>query len=297
MSQQKLIARGHPLDKLLRTERLPHIWCPGCGLGTLLGSFLRAVDYLVSKGVIDEKQLVVVTGIGCTGRLSAYVKLDGAHTPHGRAIPYAIGVKLGNPRLVPVVISGDGDIASIGGNHLIHAARRNMDLLVIMANNLNYALTGGQMGPTTPPGAYTTTTPRGNPERPFDVARMVASIGGNYVARWSIHYPVQLEESIKKALPRRGFRFIEVVSTCPEIFGRHVGYRTPPELYDRLKKVVRIKKPRALDDIVYDWEKEITLGVFRDEDEPGYMESICRLYSYEWCREIPEVKWARRLAK
>ncbi len=284
---------AHPVDDLLRTERLPHVWCPGCGIGIVLHSFLRAVKALEKQGVIDRKQLVFISGIGCTGRAAGYVRLDGAHTPHGRPIAYAYGVKLANPKLIPVVFSGDGDIIGIGGNHLLHAARRNFDMLVIMVNNFNYALTGGQLAPTTPYMVYSTTTPKGNPERPIDTARLVAALGANYVARWSIHYPIHIEESIKKALPRRGFRFIEVLSICPEIFGRHIGFRSPVDLYERLKKVVRIRKPRSLDDIKYDWNSEITLGVFVDKDEPGYMERLCELYKYSWCEELPERRWAR----
>ena len=284
----------HRVDDLLRTERLPHVWCPGCGIGITLQAFLRAVKALEAKGVIDRKQLVFITGIGCTGRASGYVRLDGAHTPHGRPIAYAYGVKLANPKLVPVVFSGDGDLAGIGGNHLLHAARRNFDMLVIMVNNFNYALTGGQLAPTTPHGAYSTTTPKGNPERPMDVARLVAALGANYVARWSIHYPVHIEEAIKRALPRRGFRFIEVLSICPEIFGRHIGFRSPVDLYERLRKVSKVKKPKALEEIKYDWENEITLGVFVDKDEPGYMESICSVYNYDWCNELPERRWSKQ---
>jgi 2-oxoglutarate ferredoxin oxidoreductase subunit beta len=291
--QNSLILR-HRLDDFLRVERLPHIWCPGCGIGIALGALLRAIAHLESAGIVDRRQIVFVSGIGCTGRAAGYVRLDGAHTPHGRAIPYAEGVKLANPFLIPVVFSGDGDIVGIGGNHLLHAARRNFDMLVVMVNNLNYALTGGQVAPTTPSKLYTTTTPKGNPEKPIDTAKLVASLGANYVARWSINYPAQLEESIKKALPRRGFRFIEVLSICPEIFGRHLGFRSPAELYDRLRKVARIRKPKNLDDIVYDWDTEITLGVFVDKDEPGFMDRLCETHNYEWCSKIPERRWARQ---
>lgn len=281
----------HYVDDLLRVERMPHIWCPGCGIGIILQAFLRAVKALEAKKIIDRNQLVFVSGIGCTGRAAGYVRLDGAHTPHGRPIAYAYGVKLANPRLLPVVFSGDGDIVGIGGNHLLHAARRNFDMLVIMVNNFNYALTGGQLAPTTPHGVYSTTTPKGNPERPIDVARMLAQMDVNYVARWSIHYPYHIEESIKKALPRKGFRYIEVLSICPEIFGRHIGFRSPVDLYERLRKVAKIRKPKTPDDIKYDWENEITLGVFLDQNKPGYMESICSIYNYKWCNELPEAKW------
>src|SRR4030042_4445348 len=138
----------HPLDELLRTDRLPHIWCPGCGLGTILGATLRAIN----KSGLDLDKTIMVSGIGCTGRAAGYVKLDSFHVTHGRALPFATGLKFANPDLKVVVFSGDGDLAAIGGNHLIHAARRNVDMTVICVNNFNYGMTGGQMGPTTPLG-------------------------------------------------------------------------------------------------------------------------------------------------
>src|SRR4030042_1093178 len=155
----------HPKDLLLRKERIPHIWCPGCGLGSVLSAL---VDALRSSG-LDLKKTAVVSGIGCTGRAAGYLNLDGFHTTHGRAIPYATGLKLANPDLTVIVFSGDGDLSAIGGNHLIHAARRNVDLKVICANNFNYGMTGGQGGPTTPIGAKTTTTPYGGFENPFNL--------------------------------------------------------------------------------------------------------------------------------
>ena len=268
----------HPLDGYLRTDRLPHIWCPGCGLGSILQSFLWAVDELRKQGKLDPDKLVFVTGIGCTGRASGFVNFDSAHTPHGRAIAFATGVKLANPDLVPVVFSGDGDIAGIGGNHLVHAARRNFDILVIMVNNMTYALTGGQLAPTTPFSVYSTTTPRGNPERPLDTTRLVYGLKPNYVARLSVTHPTLIKESVKRALLKRGFRWIEVLSTCPEIYGRHINFRDPYELYERLKKIVKLKRPKSIDEIKYDWNEEVTCGVFIDKDDPGFMETYMKMY-------------------
>lgn len=270
---------SHPLDKYLRTDRIPHLWCPGCTIGTALQAFLRAVYELEAANMLDHRSVVFVSGIGCTGRAPLYVKLDGAHTPHGRAIPYATGVKLANPKLNVVVFSGDGDLAGIGGNHLIHAARRNMDLCVILINNMIYALTGGQVAPTTPSATYTTTTPWGNPERELNIAKLIAQLNVNYVARWSVAHSWQLKESIKKALLKRGFRFIEVMSSCPEIFGRHIGYRNPFELYDRLRKVTKVRKVSSFDEILFDWNSEITCGEFVDQDLPGFVESLQRACS------------------
>ncbi|MDP7981850.1 MAG: thiamine pyrophosphate-dependent enzyme [Conexivisphaerales archaeon] len=269
---------SHPLDAYMRTDRLPHIWCPGCGIGIALQQFLWAVKELHEEGKLDPNKIVFATGIGCTGRASGFVKFDTAHTPHGRAIPFAVGVKLANPSLIPVVFSGDGDIASIGGNHMMHAARRNFDMLVIMVNNMTYGLTGGQLAPTTPHSVYSTTTPMGNPESPIDATKVVYSISPNFVARMSITHPNLIRDTVKKALLMKGFRWIEVLSTCPEIFGRHINMRDPYELYSRLKKVVKFKKVASANDIKYDWNSEITCGVFTEKNDPSYMENYLSMY-------------------
>ena len=169
----------NPVDAILRTDRMPHIWCPGCGIGTTVNSFARAL--IESK--IDLGSLALVSGIGCTGRVAGYVKLDSFHTTHGRAIPFATGLKLANPKLNVVVYSGDGDLSAIGGNHLIHAARRNIDLKVICVNNLIYAMTGGQTAPTTPGHSTTSTNPYGTFEPSFNLPHLVEAAGAVYVAR------------------------------------------------------------------------------------------------------------------
>ncbi len=205
----------HPMDDMLRTDRLPHIWCPGCGLGTALTCFLSALR----RAGLDLDKVVVVSGIGCTGRVAGYVRLDSFHTTHGRAIPFATGLKLGNPELKVVVISGDGDLVTIGGNHFIHAARRNMDLTVICVNNFNYGMTGGQAGATTPVGGVTSTSPYGNYEYPFNVSALAAASGAVYVARWTVLHARRLERSMTEALLKPGFSLVEVISPCPTGFG------------------------------------------------------------------------------
>ncbi|RLE88520.1 MAG: 2-oxoacid:ferredoxin oxidoreductase subunit beta [Thermoprotei archaeon] len=271
----------HELDDLLRTERLPHVWCPGCGIGIALSAFLRAVKMLARRSKIDPKKIVFVSGIGCTGRAAGYVKLDSAHTPHGRALAYAVGVKLANPELEVVVFTGDGDLVGIGGNHFLHAARRNFDVLVIMVNNMIYALTGGQLAPTTPQGVYTTTTPYGNPEPPLDAVKIAAVAGATYIARWPITLPLMLQKPIERALLKKGFRFIEVISTCPEIFGRHIGYRDPVDLLKYLRKIVRVRKGISPLEAEYDWFKVIDCGVFLDIERPGYIELYNRYFKVE----------------
>ena len=236
---------------------------------------------LARRGKIDPKKIVFVSGIGCTGRVAGYVKLDAAHTPHGRALAYAVGVKLANPELEVVVFTGDGDLVGIGGNHFLHAARRNFDVLVIMVNNMIYALTGGQLAPTTPQGVYTTTTPYGNPEPPLDAVKIAAAAGATYIARWPVTLPLMLQKSIERALLKRGFRFIEVISTCPEIFGRHIGYRDPVELLKYLRKIVRVRKGISPLEAEYDWFKVIDCGVFLDIERPGYIELYNRYFKVE----------------
>ena len=195
---------------------MPHIWCAGCGIGTVVGAFIRAIE----RAGLNPDKIALVSGIGCTGRVAGYVKLDSFHTTHGRAIPFATGLKLGNPELNLSVFSGDGDLVAIGGNHLIHAARRNIDMTIICVNNFNYGMTGGQVGSTTPIEARSTTTPYGNYEYPFNLPYLLAASGATYIARWTVLHLRQLERSIAEALTKPGFSFVEVISPCPTVYGR-----------------------------------------------------------------------------
>ena len=210
----------HPMDELLRGERLPHIWCQGCGLGTALTSFVSALQWLEKNKGLDLDKVSVVSGIGCTGRVAGYIRLDSFHTTHGRAIPFASGLKLANPDLKVVVVSGDGDIAGIGGNHLIHAARRNLDITVICVNNFNYGMTGGQVGPTTPHEARAVTTQYGNFEYPFNLPYLAAASGASFVSRWTVLHARQLEWTLRKALDYPGFSFVEVIAPCSTAYAR-----------------------------------------------------------------------------
>lgn len=213
---EMLTVGTNPIDRYLRVDRMPHIWCAGCGIGPAAGCLIRAIV----RAQINVDKISVVSGIGCAGRMAGYVKFDSFHTTHGRAIPFATGLKLGNPELTVVVFSGDGDLVAIGGNHLIHAARRNIDMTVICINNFNYGMTGGQMGATTPFCARSTTTPYGNFEYPFNLPYLVAASGATYVARWTVLHVRELEKSIAEALVKPGFSFIEVLSPCPALYGR-----------------------------------------------------------------------------
>ena len=206
----------HPLDPLIRADRLPHIWCPGCGIGIIMRCYAQAI---IESGIPIEKH-VVVSGIGCSGRVAGYMNIDSYHTTHGRGIPFALGLKLADPELMVTVFSGDGDLAAIGGNHLIHAARRNVDVKVICVNNFNYGMTGGQVGPTTPYGARGTTAPYGNPELPFNLPYLLAAAGANYISRWTTIHVRQTKEDILHTFTHPGFTFIEVLAPCPIGFGK-----------------------------------------------------------------------------
>jgi len=206
-------------------------FCPGCGHGILMHAILRAIDELK----MDMRRMVFVSGIGCAAWIpSPHFNGDTLHTLHGRAVAFATGVKLYNPDLCVMVVSGDGDLSSIGGNHLIHAARRNIDLKVICANNMVYGMTGGQVASTTPKGSMTSTTGEGNPYRPFDLCKLVEAAGATYVARYSVTQPVGLINSIKKAILHVGFSFIEVLSPCPTQYGRRNRFDRPEDLIQDL---------------------------------------------------------------
>lgn len=207
----------HPNLKFIRGKKLPHMFCQGCGCGQTLNALLFAIDELK----LDTSKMVAIGGVGCSSRIPAYLDMYAIHGIHGRNLAYATGVKLAKPELKVIVLTGDGDCGAIGGNHLIHAARRNLDVSVIMDNNGVYAMTGGQVAPTTGPGLYTTTTPVGNMERAFDLCKLVETAGATYVARWTTAQPAALIRAIKQALTHNGFSFIEVVSQCPTIYGRY----------------------------------------------------------------------------
>ncbi len=217
----------------MRPERYPHRLCPGCGHGIIQGAVIRALSELE----LPLKDLVLVAGIGCAGNITnMYIKADTFHVTHGRPLAFATGIKVANPRLNILVISGDGDLVSIGGNHLIHAARRNINFTVICANNSVYGTTGGQLASTTPLGAVTATTPQGNEEPPFDLCALVKGAGGSYVARCSVAQPQPLIKTLQKALLHKGFAFVDVLSICPVQFGRRNNLGTPAEMLKELQK-------------------------------------------------------------
>lgn len=222
----------HPLaESYFRMEKLPHIWCPGCGHGIVMASIVRAIKALD----LDQDKVCIVSGIGCSSRAPGYMDFNTLHTTHGRALAFATGVKLSRPELEVIVISGDGDLSAIGGNHFIHAARRNIDLTTICFNNNIYGMTGGQYSPTTPHDEKGTTAPYGNIDNPFDIAQLAASAGATYAAKTTVYHVPQMDKYIQKAIARKGFSLVEAVSVCPTYYGRKNKKGSAPQMMMWLK--------------------------------------------------------------
>jgi len=265
--------QSHPMNTILRMDRMPHIWCPGCGLGTVISCFAAAVEGCK----IDYDRLVVVSGIGCTGRAAGYLHLDSYHTTHGRAIPFATGLHLANPDLKVVVISGDGDLVAIGGNHLIHAARRNLDITVICVNNFIYGMTSGQVAPTTPEGMKATTSPFGCLEQPFNLPYLVASSGATFVARWTTIDVRRMVDTFQRAFTKKGFSFVEIISPCPELYMRR------NKLGDGLAMMQQFQRDRVIQhgadpkDADIGASGKIIVGRFVDIDRPTYHDAYTKM--------------------
>lgn len=206
----------HIFDKYLRENKMPHMWCAGCGNGIVLQAILRAIE---QQG-LDQDQTVIVAGIGCSSRANGYTDFCGVHTNHGRALAYATGIKMQNPDLNIIVIMGDGDCTSIGGNHFIHACRRNIDLTAVVFNNSNYGMTGGQYSPTTPESSLTKSTVYGNVDPSFDICKLAEGSGATYVARSTTYHATMMANQIAKAIGHKGFSVVEAMCDCPTLYGR-----------------------------------------------------------------------------
>jgi 2-oxoglutarate ferredoxin oxidoreductase subunit beta len=258
--------------RYLRLEKFPLIWCPGCGDGIVLKAMLRAVDRIGLR----REQICMVSGIGCSSRTPGYVDVNTLHTTHGRALTFATGVKMARPDLTVIVVTGDGDATAIGGNHFIHAARRNIDLSVILYNNWIYGMTGGQVSPATPWGDRATTAPFGSMEPNFDIAALAAGAGASFVARETVAKPFLLDKLIEKAIRKKGFSLVEVMTPCPTTYGRLNRAGDAVEMTRDLRersassaKAASVTGPAR--------EEAIVTGVLVDRDKPEYAEQYARL--------------------
>ena len=254
-------------DYLRHTKKFPHVYCPGCGHGIVLGSLIRSVHGLG----LEKDDVVLVAGIGCSGRMAVYVDFNTVHTTHGRALTFATGIKMANPKLKVIVVMGDGDALSIGGNHFIHAARRNIGLTTLVLNNSIYGMTGGQSSPTTPEGALSSTSPYGQLEKSFDITELAVAAGASYVARTTAMHARHMDKLITQALSRPGFNLVEIMTPCHTQYGRKNRFRTVVDMYqwyrDNALKLDKYGKLKA-----EEREGKLPIGVFAEREAPGLEE-------------------------
>jgi len=259
-------------DKYLRRKKFPLIWCAGCGHGIILKSLLRAID----KIGLEKDNVVIVSGIGCSSRAPGYLDFNTLHTTHGRAIAFATGIKVARPDLNVIVITGDGDATAIGGNHYIHAARRNIDLTVIIFNNNIYGMTGGQVSPTTPRGKRASTAAYGNIEHSFNISGLAEAAGASFVARGTAYDAIPLERIIEKAIRRKGFSVVEAISTCPTSFGRRNKMANPVDMLKWVKEnSVSLQKAQTLP--AAELTDKIITGILVDIEKPEYTQEYAKL--------------------
>lgn len=258
----------HSAHNYLRpSKKFPNVWCPGCGIGIVMGSLIRAVDHMG----LDKDNVALISGIGCTGRMPVYTDFNTMHTTHGRALAFATGLKLARPDLEVIVVMGDGDALAIGGNHFIHAARRNMDLTAIVVNNNIYGMTGGQYSPTTPLDSRATTAPYGNIEPPMPIADLAAAAGATFVARTTVYHAVEMDRFLEQAISKKGFSMIEVASYCHTTFGRINKLGSAVDMMRSLKeRSISLSAAQKLSPEERDGK--IVRGILRDIEKPGYVE-------------------------
>lgn len=262
------IKMQHPMDKWLRQDRLPHIWCPGCGTGVAFSAVIAAMQ----ESGIPQDDFAIVSGIGCSSRAAGYLNIDSFHTTHGRAIPFATGLRLAKQNMKIFLFAGDGDLFSIGGNHFIHAARRNVDLTVICINNYIYGMTGGQFSPGTPTGAITSTSPYGNLDTPFNLPHLADAAGAVFVARWTTAHIVQLKQAIKKAFLTKGFSFVEVISPCPTVYGRRNKQPLGIQMMKTLKETSIINHNARGHELDIELNKPIIIGNFIERERETFLQ-------------------------
>jgi 2-oxoglutarate ferredoxin oxidoreductase subunit beta len=250
---------------LRHDKKFPHVWCPGCGIGILLGALIRAID----RVGFEKDEVVLISGIGCSSRLPVYVDFNTLHTTHGRALTFATGVKLANPSLKVIVVMGDGDAMAIGGNHFIHAARRNIDLTAVIINNTVYGMTGGQTSPTTPYGMKTTTAIYKNVEHAFPISEMAVTAGAVFVGRGTVYHARLLDQLIERALLKEGFGVVEVISHCHTQYGKLNRLGTAIDMMRSQKEnAILVEKARDMDPEAL--EGKTVIGVLVDKELPVY---------------------------
>jgi 2-oxoglutarate ferredoxin oxidoreductase subunit beta len=261
------------IHKYLRHEKkFPHVWCPGCGNGIVLGALIRAID----RTGLSKDEIVLVSGIGCSGRMSVYVDFNTLHTTHGRALTFATGVKLANPKLQVIVVMGDGDATAIGGNHFIHAARRNLNLTALIINNSTYGMTGGQYSPTTPYGARSATSLYGHVEQAFSIAELAVTAGAAWVGRGTVYHATLLDQLLEAAILKRGFAVVEVISHCHTLYGRKNLLGGAAEMMLRQKDLaVRVEKAKTM--TPEELEGKFTIGTLVDRDLPIYTQEYRKI--------------------
>jgi 2-oxoglutarate ferredoxin oxidoreductase subunit beta len=260
-------------NKYLRHDKkFPHVWCPGCGIGIVMGSLIRAID---NTGLTKD-EIVLASGIGCSGRLPVYVDFNTLHTTHGRALTFATGVKLAKPELSVITVMGDGDATAIGGNHFIHAARRNLDITAIIINNQVYGMTGGQFSPTTPYGSFATTASYGNVEHAFNIAELAVTAGASFVARGTVYHARQLDRLLEKAINHTGFSVVEIMSNCHVQYGRRNKTPDPVTMIQGFKdNAVPVAKAREMSP--EELAGKFSIGVLTDIDKPNYLEQYAKV--------------------
>jgi len=259
--------RSETLQKLRNNKKFPTIWCSGCGIGIVMGALIRAIDHLG----LDNDRVALVAGIGCTARMPVYMDFNTLHTTHGRALAFATGLKIARPDMKVIAIMGDGDALAIGGNHFIHAARRNLGITALVVNNAIYGMTGGQYSPTTPLGGRATTAPYGNVEPPFPVCDLAIAAGASYVARSTVYHALELDKFLAEAINKDGFSVIEAVSYCHTTFGRMNKLGTAADMMRSLKDNSIAKS--ALDRLPPEEQvanTKIVRGKFIDIQRPQY---------------------------
>ncbi|MFW9929199.1 MAG: thiamine pyrophosphate-dependent enzyme [Candidatus Thorarchaeota archaeon] len=281
ITENELTIKDHPLADIIRIDRLPWIFCSGCLIGSEIGLLGRAMKNLVERKEVNRDDFMVASGIGCSGRGSGYFQTDSFHTTHGRSVPFAVGAKMANPKLKVIVFAGDGDLFAIGGNHIIHAARRNIDITVICINNSTYGMTGGQGGPTTPISTVTNSTPWGNfAEIPFNLAYLTAAAGATYVARWTALHTKEAIESIEHAIMHPGFSFIEFISPCPTYFGKFINQKTGLEMMKNLQDHAVVRNGSNPFEAEMEYDGTIVCGEFKVKERPEYVTSYEKLREY-----------------